>query len=113
MDMTERHSGDVTVIDLAGKLSLGDATQRLHDKINSLLHQGRTRIVLNLEKLESMDSGGLGELVRTHTTVKVKGGAVCLASLTKRIEDLLVLTKLSTVFDLFDSEAEAVKSLSS
>ena len=111
--MTERHVGDVTVLDLAGRLALGDATQRLHDKINSLLHQEYRHIVLNLGGLQSMDSGGLGELVRTHSTAKMKQGSVRISNLPKRIQDLLTLTKLITVFDVFDSETDAVESFTS
>ena len=110
--MTERHVGDVTVLDLAGKLTLGEATERLHDKINSLLHQEHKAIVLNLGELESMDSGGLGELVRSHSTAKIEHASVRISNLPKRIQDLLTLTKLITVFDVFDSETDAVESFS-
>ena len=113
MEMTERQVGDVTVLELAGRLTLGTPTDNLRDKMNSLVHQGHRRIVLNVDKVESVDSGGLGELVRSHSTVKMKEGKVCLANLPKRIHDLLVLTRLSTVFDVFDSEDAAVKSLAS
>jgi anti-sigma B factor antagonist len=112
MQISERMSGDVTIVDLSGALTLGPATERLHDKINSLLQQDRTRIILNLGEVTSVDSGGLGELVRTHTSAKKKGGAVKVANLPKRIQDLLVMTRLVTVFDTFDNEAAAIKSFS-
>ena len=112
MEMTERQSGDVTVLDLAGKLTLGEPVQRLRDKINSLLYQERKQLVLNLGGLENIDSTGLGELVRTYSTAKTKQARVLIANLPGRIQDLLTLTRLITVFDVFDSEAEAVKSFS-
>ena len=110
MQISERTSGTVTIVDLNGALNLGPATERLHDKINSLLQQDRKQIILNLREVTSVDSGGLGELVRTHTSAKSRGGAVKVANLPKRIQDLLVMTRLVTVFDTFDNEAAAVQS---
>ena len=110
MDISERTSGNVTVIDLSGKLNLGDATQRLHDKVNSLLQQGRKNIVLNLGDVVSVDSGGLGELVRTLTTTKRHGGSLKVVNLPRRVQDLLVTTRLVTVFDTYDDEGAALKS---
>src|SRR5918992_1613922 len=102
MDISERTSGNVTIIDLNGKLTLGDATQRLHDKVNSLVQQGRKNIVLNLAEVASVDSGGLGELVRPLTTMHKHGGSLKVANLPKRIQALLVMTRLVTVFETFD-----------
>jgi anti-sigma B factor antagonist len=82
----------------------------LKDKINSLLSQGRKRLLLNLEGVPYIDSAGLGEVVRTYTTVSRQGGSLKLLNLTKRIEDLLSITKLLTVFETYDSESEAVSS---
>jgi anti-sigma B factor antagonist len=110
MDISERTSGNVTIIDLNGKLNLGDATQRLHDKVNSLLQQGRKNIILNLGEVASVDSGGLGELVRTLTTMQKHGGSLKVANLPKRVQDLLIMTRLVTVFDTYDDEAAAIKS---
>ena len=110
MDISERTSGNVTIVDLNGKLTLGDATQRLHDKVNSLVQQGRRSIVLNLGEVSSVDSGGLGELVRTLTTMQKHGGSLKVANLPKRIQDLLVMTRLVTVFDTYDDEKAAVQS---
>lgn len=110
MDISERSSGKATIVDLSGKLNLGDATQRLHDKVNSLIQQGQKNIVLNLRDVSSVDSGGLGELVRTLTTMQKHGGALKVANLPKRIEDLLVMTRLVTVFETFDDENAAVQS---
>jgi len=110
MEISERTSGNVTVVDLNGKLNLGDATQLLHDKINSLLQQDRKNIVLNLAEVSSVDSGGLGELVRTLTTMQKHGGSLKVANLPRRVQDLLVMTRLLTVFDTFEDEGAAVKS---
>jgi anti-sigma B factor antagonist len=110
MDITERTSGNVTLVDLNGKLTLGEPTQRLHDKVNSLIQQGRTSIVLNLADVTAVDSGGLGELVRTLTTMRKHGGSLKVANLPKRVQDLLVMTRLVTVFETFEDEGAAVKS---
>lgn len=110
MDIVERTVSDVTVLDLKGKMTLGEGDELLKDKINSLLAAGKKKLLLNLEGVPYIDSAGLGEVVRTYTTVSRQGGSLKLLNLTKRIEDLLSITKLLTVFDTFDSEAEAVKS---
>ena len=113
MQIEERSAGDVTLLDLKGKMTLGEGDELLKDKINSLLQQGRKKIVLNLEEVPYIDSAGLGEIVRTYTTIKKQDGSLKLLNLTKRISDLLSITKLLTVFDTFDSEADAVRSFSS
>jgi anti-sigma B factor antagonist len=112
MEISERTSGNVTIIGLSGKLNLGDATQRLHDKVNSLIQQGQKNIILNLDEVTSVDSGGLGELVRTLTTMHKHGGSLKVANLPKRVQDLLVMTRLVTVFETFDDEGAAIKSFS-
>lgn len=110
MEIVERTVNYVTVLDLKGKMTLGEGDELLKDKINSLLAAGKKKLLLNLEGVPYIDSAGLGEVVRTYTTVSRQGGSLKLLNLTKRIEDLLSITKLLTVFDTFDSEAEAVKS---
>ena len=110
MEIVERSVNDVTVLDLKGKMTLGEGDELLKDKINSLLAAGKKKLLLNLEAVPYIDSAGLGEVVRTYTTVSRQGGSLKLLNLTKRIEDLLSITKLLTVFDTFDSEAEAIKS---
>ena len=112
MDIAERMVGDVTVLDLKGKMTLGEGDELLKDKINSMLAAGKKKLVLNLEGVPYIDSAGLGEIVRTFTTVSRQGGSLKLLNLTKRIEDLLAITKLLTVFETFDTEAEAIKSFS-
>ncbi len=110
MEIVGRTVNDVTVLDLKGKMTLGEGDELLKDKINSLLAAGKKKLLLNLEAVPYIDSAGLGEVVRTYTTVSRQGGSLKLLNLTKRIEDLLSITKLLTVFDTFDSEAEAIKS---
>jgi anti-sigma B factor antagonist len=113
MQIHQRVVGDVTVIDINGKMTLGEGDELLRDKVNSLIQQGQKKLVLNLAEVPYIDSAGLGEIVRTYTTVSRQGGALKLLSLTKRIQDLLAITKLLTIFETFDTEAEAVKSFSS
>ena len=112
MQIDERMVGDVLILDLKGKMTLGEGDELLKDKINSMVHQGRKKILLNLAEVPYIDSAGLGEVVRTYTTVSRQGGSLRLLNLTKRIQDLLAITKLLTVFDTYDSEAEAVQSFS-
>jgi anti-sigma B factor antagonist len=112
MEIAERTVSDITVLDLKGKMTLGEGDELLKDKINSLLAAGKKKLVLNLEGVPYIDSAGLGEIVRTFTTVSRQGGSLKLLNLTKRIEDLLSITKLLTVFETFDTEAEAIKSFS-
>ena len=112
MQIDERMAGDVVVLDLKGKITLGEGDELLKDKVNSLVNQGHKKIVLNLADVPYIDSAGLGEIVRTYTTVSRQGGSLKLLNLTKRITDLLSITKLLTVFDTYDSENEAVQSFS-
>jgi len=112
MQISERNNGAVIVLDLKGKITLGEGDELLKDKVNSLVNQGHKKIVLNLADVPYIDSAGLGEIVRTYTTVSRQGGSLKLLNLTKRITDLLSITKLLTVFETFDSENEAVRSFS-
>ena len=112
MQIEERVVGNVTILDLKGKITLGEGDEALKDKINSLILQGHKRMLLNLADVPYIDSAGLGEIVRTYTTVSRQGGQLKLVNLTKRITDLLSITKLLTVFETFDSESEAIKSFS-
>jgi anti-sigma B factor antagonist len=112
MQIEERSVGDVKVLDLKGRVTLGEGDELLKDKINSLLNQGHKKIVLNLAEVPYVDSAGLGEIVRTYTTVSRQGGSLKLLNLTKRITDLLSITKLLTVFETFDSETDAIRSFS-
>jgi anti-sigma B factor antagonist len=98
------------ILDLKGKITLGEGDEALKDKINSLILQGHKKMLLNFGDVPYIDSAGLGEIVRTYTTVSRQGGQLKLVNLTKRITDLLSITKLLTVFETFDNEAEALKS---
>lgn len=110
MQIAERSVGNVKVLDLSGQITLAKGDdQLLKDKVNSLVHQGNKRILINLANVTHMDSAGLGELVGAYTTVTKSGGSMKLVNLTKRLHDLLSITKLLTVFDTFDSEPEALK----
>jgi anti-sigma B factor antagonist len=110
MQIEERVVGNVTILDLKGKITLGEGDEALKDKINSLALQERKQILLNLGGVPYIDSAGLGEVVRTYTTISRQGGQLKLVNLTKRITDLLSITKLLTVFETFDTEAEALQS---
>jgi anti-sigma B factor antagonist len=112
MQIEERVVDDVTILDLKGKITLGDGDEVLRDRINSLALQNRLRVILNLEDVPYIDSAGLGVIVRTYTTISRQGGQLKLVNLTKRITDLLSITKLLTVFETFDTEAEALQSFS-
>jgi anti-sigma B factor antagonist len=106
----ERSVGGVTVLDIVGKLTIDQAAQHLKDKINSLISQQRTHIVLNLKNVPYIDSGGLGQLVASYGSVMKTGGALKLLNVSSRNHDLLSITRLVTVFESFDSEGEAVQS---
>ena len=112
MQIDQRAVGDVVVLDLKGRVTMGEGDELLKDKVNSLVNQGHKKIVLNLAEVPYIDSAGLGEIVRTYTTVSRQGGSLKLLNLTKRITDLLSITKLLTVFETFDSENDAVRSFS-
>ena len=110
MHITERTVGDITVLDLEGRLTISDGAELLRDKVTSIVFQGKNQILLNLAGVPYMDSGGLGELVRCSIAARKAGGEVKLVNLTSRITDLLSITKLLTVFDTFDSEQPALGS---
>jgi anti-sigma B factor antagonist len=112
MQIDERVVGDITILDVTGKMVLGEGDQILKDKVSSLLNQGHRKLILNLAEVPYVDSAGLGEIVRTYTTVSRQGGKLKLLNLTKRIQDLLAITKLLTVFETFDTEQDAVASFS-
>ena len=111
MQIEQRTSGDVAIVGISGDITLskgGDVL--LKDKIQSLLQQGHRKIVLDLGNVSYVDSAGLGQLVQVYATTSHLGGSLKLLNLTKRLRDLLVLTKLLTVFDAYDSESDAIAS---
>lgn len=113
LEIAERQVGAVTVLDLAGKLTIDQEAQRLKDKINSLIHQQRTKVVLNMGEVSYIDSGGLGQLVSSYTSLAKNQGGLKLVHVNKRNHDLLSITRLVTIFETFDSEEEALKSFGS
>lgn len=106
-----RRLDDVVILDISGRLTLGDGTVTLRDAIQKLLEAGDRKILMNLEDVDYIDSAGLGELVTAFTVVRAQKGQLKLLKLTHRIHDLLQITKLLTVFDSFDNETEAIKSM--
>jgi len=112
MEFQERSAGPVTIVDVSGRFDSADANGRLKDKVSSLLCETRTLIVLNLAGVTYLASTGLGELAATHAMVTRQGGRIVLVNLTKRVAELLAICRLRTVFDVFETEAEAVADLS-
>ena len=112
MEIAERKVGGVTIVDISGKIVASETSGRLKDKVSSLIFQGEKRIVLNLANVSYVDSSGLGEMVACHGSAVRNGGEVKLANAGKKINDLLVMTKLLTVFDAHDTEDAAVRSFS-
>jgi anti-sigma B factor antagonist len=110
MRIEERAVNGVTILDLHGKMLIGEGDELLREKINQLVENGTEKIVLNLAEVPYVDSAGLGEIVRCYTTVSRKNGKLKLLNLTKRIHDLLSITKLLTVFETYENEADVVKS---
>jgi anti-sigma B factor antagonist len=110
MRIEERAVNGVTILDLHGKMLIGEGDELLREKINQLVENGTEKIVLNLAEVPYVDSAGLGEIVRCYTTVSRKNGKLKLLNLTKRIHDLLSITKLLTVFETYETESEVVKS---
>jgi anti-sigma B factor antagonist len=110
MQTGTRQVGDVTVLDISGRITLGEGNVMLRDMVRDLADKGNNRIILNLGEVNYIDSSGLGELVKTHTTVRNKGGELKLTNLNQRVHDLLQMTRLSAVFDIQKDEASAIKS---
>ncbi len=108
--LTTRNVGDVTVIDAVGRITLGEGSSSFRDTVRDLATKGDKKLLLNLAEVTYIDSSGIGELVSAFTTVTNQQGQLKLLNLTKRIQDLLQITKLYTVFEVFDDEAAAVRS---
>jgi anti-sigma B factor antagonist len=109
--ITPRRLDGVVILDLSGRITIGEGTAMLRGAVERLLKAGELKLLVNLEEVDYVDSAGLGELVRAFTTVRAGGGQMKLIRLTHRIRDLLQITKLITVFETFDNETDAVKSL--
>ena len=110
MKVTTRQVDGVTILDLSGRITLGEGSVQLRDAIRDLLAKGSKLILLNLADVNYIDSSGIGELVSAYTTVRNQGGELKLLNLTKKVHDLLQITKLYTVFDVKDDEATAIAS---
>jgi anti-sigma B factor antagonist len=108
--LTTRQVGDVTVVDAVGRITLGDGATTFRDTVRDLANGGNKKLLLNLAEVSYIDSSGIGEMVSGFTTVTNQGGQVKLLNLTKRVKDLLQITKLYTVFEVFDDEAHGVRS---
>ena len=113
MKASTRQVNGVTIVDLSGRITLGEGSVVLRDTVRDLLGKGNKKILLNLGDVSYVDSSGIGELVSSYTTTSNSGGQLKLLNLTKKIQDLLMITKLLTVFQTFENEQEAVGSFSS
>ena len=108
--LNTRQVGDVSVVDVAGRITLGEGSSALRDSIREMVSKNQKKILLNLGEVNYIDSSGIGELVSGFTTVTNSGGTLKLLNLNKRVKDLLQITKLYTVFDVHDDEAGAIRS---
>jgi len=108
LNISERQAGDVTILDMSGKITIGEGSVALRAAIRRLLEEGKKKILLNLEGVGYIDSSGIGELVSSYTAINKEGGQLRLLKLTQKLQDLLTITKLLTVFDAYDDEAEAL-----
>ena len=108
--LNTRQVGDVSVVDVAGRITLGEGSSALRDALRQMVGKGQKKILLNLGEVSYIDSSGIGEMVSSFTTVTNHGGQLKLLGLNKRVKDLLQITKLYTVFEVFDDEASAVRS---
>jgi anti-sigma B factor antagonist len=110
LNIEERKIGDVTVLDMDGNVRIGGSNVALEKAIKDLIAEGRHQVVLNLARVAYIDSSGMGELVSAHVALSNKGGQIKLLNLTKRLQELMTITRLCTVFDVFDDESKAVDS---
>lgn len=110
MKIEKRAKSDVVILDLKGKILIGDGIDELRAEINQLLNEKKIKILLNFQEVPYLDSTGLGEVVRSYTSVKNAGGSIKIVYLTNKVRDLLSVTKLITVFETFEDEAKAIAS---
>lgn len=110
LTISKRMADGIVILDLAGKIRLGDSNLDLHRTLRSLVEQNQKRVLLNLADVTNIDSSGLGELVAGYTTLERNGGELKLLKLTERVTELMMITKLLTVFDVYDDETEAIAS---
>ncbi|AKQ65982.1 Anti-sigma F factor antagonist (spoIIAA-2) [Myxococcus hansupus] len=110
LTIQQRQSGDVTILDLAGKIAIGEGAVVLRQAVHQALEDGKKKLVLHLANVSSVDSSGIGELVSAYTRMSNHGGALKLLALPSKVQDVLMITRLLTVFETFDSEQEALAS---
>jgi anti-sigma B factor antagonist len=110
LELNQRQAGDVTILDMSGSVRMGEGAVSLRNSIRGLNDEGKNKILLNLAGVKNIDSSGIGELIANYTTISRDGGQLKLLNLTEKIQNLLVITKLLTVFDSYDNEAEALSS---
>ncbi len=110
LEVNERQAGDVIILDMTGSVRMGEGAVSLRNSIRGLNDDGKKKILLNLAGVKNIDSSGIGELIANYTTISRNGGQLKLLNLTEKIQNLLVITKLLTVFDSYDNEAEALSS---
>ena len=110
MKIEKRKKSNVLILDLKGKILFGDGIEELRTAINNAIKENEKNLLLNFAEVPYLDSTGLGEVVRSYTTVKKEGGTVKIVNLTNKVKDLLTVTKLITVFEAFENEDDAIKS---
>jgi anti-sigma B factor antagonist len=108
LNIRERQAGEITVLDMDGRITIGEGSVALRSAIRRLLEEGKKNILLNLAGVGYIDSSGIGELVSSYTAINKEGGQLKLLSLTQKLRDLLTITKLLTVFDAYETEADAL-----
>jgi anti-anti-sigma factor len=110
MDVSRRQVGDVTILDLKGKITIGSGDVQLRNAVQEVINSGATKVLINMAHVSTIDSSGIGELVSAYTTATNRGAKMKLINLPAKVTDILTITQLITVFDVYDSEAEGVSS---
>ena len=110
MDVNKRQAGDVTILDLKGKITIGSGDVQLRNAVQDVMNSGATKVLINMQNVSTIDSSGIGELVSAYTTATNRGAKLKLINLPAKVTDILTITQLITVFDVFDSEKEGLAS---
>ncbi|HYX23985.1 MAG TPA: STAS domain-containing protein [Thermoanaerobaculia bacterium] len=110
MDVSKRQAGDVTILDLKGKITIGSGDVQLRNAVQEVMNSGATKVLINMAGVSTIDSSGIGELVSAYTTATNRGAKLKLANLPAKVTDILTITQLITVFDVYDSEDAGIKS---